>query len=123
MNHSTKQAKFGNPPQFSRKRINQSPALLAQEYDEQPTALGLAALSRHADVWARAVQSGEPVAPMRAAHASMLNGQPLVISATRNIIPEPGGARVTHTVTYRSTDRQKATKEGTHQRLEEKRAA
>ncbi len=71
-------------------------------------------------------RSAQPVdarmALMRSAHASMQNGQPLVISATRNIVPEPNGARVTHTVTYRSTDRRPATKESTHSRLERRAA-
>ncbi len=122
-NNSTKQAGFGNPPDFSPKRKLQSSTLRTSEYSgEPPTEAGLAALRRHAHTWAKAMQDGEPVAPMRAAHASMQNGQPLVISAARNIVPEPGGARVTHTVTYRSTDRAKATKESAHARLERRAA-
>ncbi len=123
-NHSIKTAKGGKfPRDLSRRAHLQSQTLRTREYDDPPTEAGLAVLRRHADVWARAKQAGEPVAPMRAAHASMQNGQPLVISATRNIVPVPGGARVTHTVTYRSTDRAKATKKSTHALLEGKRAA
>ncbi len=62
------------------------------------------------------------MALMRSAHASLQDGQALVITARRDIRSEPNGARVTHVVTYRTTDRQKATKESTHARLE-KRAA
>jgi hypothetical protein len=96
----------------------QSQTLRTQEWEDLPTVAALAVLKRHADVWAQAAAAGEPVAPMRAAHASIQNDQPLVISATRNIVPVSGGARVTHTVTYRSTDRAKATKESAHARLE-----
>jgi hypothetical protein len=119
MNYNTKQAKGGKfPRDLSRRAHLQSQTLRTQEWEDLPTVAALAVLKRHADVWAQAVAAGEPVAPMRAAHASMQDGQPLVISATRNIVPEPGGARVTHVVTYRSTDRAKATKESTHARLE-----
>ncbi len=123
MKEYTKNANFSTRAKdFSRRAHLQSQTLRTQEWEDLPTVAALAVLKRHAEVWAQAVAAGEPVAPMRAAHASMQNGQPLVISAARNIVPEPGGARVTHTVTYRSTDRAKATKESTHARLE-KRAA
>ncbi len=122
-NHSIKTAKGGKfPRDLSRRAHLQSQTLRTQEWEDLPTVAALAVLKRHADVWARAKQAGEPVAPMRAAHASLQNGQPLVISATRNIVPETNGARVTHTVTYRSTDRAKATKESAPARLERRAA-
>jgi hypothetical protein len=67
--------------------------------------------------------NGEPVATVRAAHASLKDGHALVISACRNIVREPGGVRVTHTVTYRSTERQKATKASANALLDRERAA